>query len=46
MSLPYQSWLIHDGLMLTGPVRPRTSAHHGAIRAAVRTRRLARLRAA
>jgi hypothetical protein len=46
MSLPYQSWLIYDGMMLTGPVRPRTTGDQARIRAEVRKRRLGRRRAA
>jgi hypothetical protein len=44
MSLPFQSWLIYDGVMLTGPVRPRTTGDQARIRAAVRTRRQIRAR--
>jgi hypothetical protein len=44
MSLPHLSTMYHDGTVLNGPARPRSTAELFAIRAAVRTRRLTRVR--
>jgi hypothetical protein len=44
MSLPHLTTMYHDGNVLNGPARPRSTAELFAIRAAVRTRRLSRVR--
>jgi hypothetical protein len=44
MSLPHLSTMYHDGSVLNGPARPRSTGELFAIRAAVRTRRQTRVR--
>jgi hypothetical protein len=44
MSLPHLATMYHDGIVLNGPTRPRSTAELFAIRAAVRTRRQTRVR--
>jgi hypothetical protein len=44
MSLPHLSTMYNDGTVLSGPARPRSTAELFAIRTAVRTNRLARVR--
>jgi hypothetical protein len=44
MSLPHLTTMYYDGTMLTGPARPRSNGDQAALRATVRTRRLARVR--
>ena len=44
MSLSYLTQLMYEGTMLNGPARPRSTGDTAAARAAVRTRRLTRVR--
>jgi hypothetical protein len=44
MSLPHLTTMYDDGTVLNGPARPRSTGDLAAIRAAVRTRRLTRVR--
>jgi hypothetical protein len=44
MALPHLTTMYHDGTVLNGPARPRSTAEFAAIRAAVRARRLTRVR--
>jgi hypothetical protein len=44
MAYGHLSKMYHDGNVLNGPARPRSTAELYAIRAAVRTQRLARVR--
>ena len=46
MSFPHLTTMYHDGTVLNGPTRPRSTAELFAIRAAVRTRRQTRVRGA